>query len=45
MLRLSAGAVQNDCGAAMLSREAYLNSAGLMWCFFMQEPVRGGQHR
>ena len=40
MLRLSAGALQTDCGAAMLSREASLaNSCGIL-CFLMQEPAQ-----
>ena len=37
----SAGAVQIDCRAAMLSRDACLDSACRMWCFLMQEPVQG----
>ena len=39
MLCLSAGALQTDCGAAMLSREASLATACGMLCLLMQEPV------
>ena len=41
VLHLSACASQNDCGAAMLGRQACLDSACGMFCFLMQEPVWG----
>ena len=40
MLRPSVGAIPNDCGAAMLSREAFLAIACGMLCFLMQEFVQ-----
>ena len=39
MLRLSAGAIQNHCEAAMLSREAYFDTACGLLCFLMQSPA------